>query len=192
MVIGKITALDDLGAERFERGVELRRPADSGESEHPASGEFAGILRDERRTEHRQGSGDGRLAAALILADDDDRLGSAKTPPDRLAQRPRWHYHSIAEPIGAVDDDEGEILDQRRVLKTIVEQHELGAGGNRRARPGDPVARHEAWRRPRQEQRLVTDVTRTVPRRVDADRVREIAAIAAHDDVRSVFPLSKQ
>src|SRR5260370_255185 len=83
-----------------------RGAATSAAAQRVAPGALAAIGGARRRGEPGRGPGGARPAAELILAADDTPLGAAQPPADRLPNRPRRHHLSIAEPIGAVDDDE--------------------------------------------------------------------------------------
>ncbi len=62
---------------------------------------------------------------------------------------------------------------ERRILEAIVEQQQIGAGGNGGARRGDTVAADPGRCGLGQQQRLVADVMRFVLCRLDAQRSGE-------------------
>ena len=106
-------------------------------------------------------------------------MGMAQLGTQRGTHGPGRDHAAIANAAGAVDNHDGKIFDQRRVLKSVVHHDGRSAGGARHLRPGDTVMRDDGRCKPRQQQRLVAHLGRTVARRVHAQGPGNLAAIAA-------------
>src|SRR5581483_4129239 len=89
---------------------------------------------------------------------------------------------AIADAALPIDHDQSEFLMQRRILKSIVHDDGGGASGARHTGAGHTVARDDRRRRARQQERLVADFSSAMPRRIDANRTFEIAAITATEE----------
>ena len=57
---------------------------------------------------------------STAVADDDQRVGARQLRPQRRTQGAGGKYLPVAEPAHAVDDDQGRILDDRRILKSVA------------------------------------------------------------------------
>ena len=124
------------------------------------------------------------LGGAFRRADDHERLRARDLDLERRPQRACRNDAAVADAAAAVDQKDGEVLDQRRILESVVHDDDAGAGGARQAGAGDAVAGDDGRRKPRQHQRLVADVGRVMKRRIDAHRSGESAAIAAAEKKR--------
>ena len=187
MMIGKAAPARDHHAGGLKRREELFRPPDAGEGKHaPALQARGGVgLGPERRPQHRfaarrGGARDRR--AGVAVADEDERVGERPLRRKRRPQRSARQAEPVADPRLAVDDGERQILAQRRVLQAVVHDDDAGAARSAEARAGGPVARDHGRRHPGEEQRLVADIGRAVPGRVDQNRAGEPAAIAAAEE----------
>jgi len=98
----------------------------------------------------------------------------------------------VAEAAIAVDHNQGDVLGNRRILKAVIHQDHAGAlrpcQGD--ARDAVPCDHHRLG--PRQHQRLVADVNRRVPRRIDLDRTAQATAIATAQHDRSLAEVAQQ
>src|SRR5258707_372351 len=77
---------------------------------------------------------DAGLGGGAPIAHDQERLGGGDLGQERRPQRPGRKYLAVAEAASAVDHDHGEILGERRVLETVVQDDDVGAGRDRGAR----------------------------------------------------------
>ena len=102
---------------------------------------------------------------------------------ERGAQRPRGNAQAVSDANGAVHHGDGEILLQRRVLQSVIHDENARAGLDRQPRACNAIGAHHSRRDARQKQRLVADVRRAVPRRIDDARAldRPARAIAARE-----------
>ena len=89
--------------------------------------------------------------SAVRRSDDDERLGAIELNAERRAQRPGGNDPAIADAAAAVDDENREVLDQRRILKAVVHHDDAGAGKLREFRAGGAVAGDDGRREPRQQ-----------------------------------------
>ncbi|HEX8808084.1 MAG TPA: hypothetical protein VF760_03725, partial [Xanthobacteraceae bacterium] len=107
---------------------------------------------------------------AVCRSDHDQRLCASELQLQRSAQRSSRNDAAIADAAAAVDEDETQVLRQRRILKTIIHHDDARSGGTREGCSGDAIARDDGWREARQQNRFVTDIGGLVQRRVDAHR----------------------
>ena len=77
---------------------------------------------------------------------------------ERCPQRAGRNDAAVADAAAAVDQKDGKILYQRRILEAVVHDDDAGAGGSRHAGAGDAVAGDDGGRKARQHQRLVADI----------------------------------
>ena len=83
-----------------------------------------------------------------------------------------------------IDDEDGKILGQRRILESVVHDDDAGAGRHRRLRALHAVARDDGGRGARQQQRLVADIGCAMLHRIDPHRTGKPPAIAAAQERR--------
>ena len=77
---------------------------------------------------------------------------------ERRAQGTGRNQPAVADAAAAVDHEDRQILDQRRILKAVVHHDDGGAIASRHRCARDALARHDGGCEPRQEERLVADV----------------------------------
>ena len=95
---------------------------------------------------------------AVRRSDDDKRLRARHLHVEGCAQRTGRDHPAVADAAAAVDQEDRQVLDQRRILKAVVHHNDGGAAPLRRRCARDALARNDGGREPRQEERLVADV----------------------------------
>ena len=115
-----------------------------------------------RRAQLRDRGGAGRRP------DDDERLRLRDLRFQRRSQRTRRNDAAVADAAAAIDEQDREILGERRVLKPVVHDDDVRAGEPRGFCARHAVARDDGRRKARQEQRLVTDGGGRMDSRIDA------------------------
>ena len=101
----------------------------------------------------------------------------------RLPQGSGRHHPPVAKAVFGIDDQQRQILVDRRVLKTIVEHYCGGAGSGGGADTGSAVPGYPARRDFRQQQSLVADRGSIVLDRIDPDGAGKAPAIPAGHDL---------
>ena len=96
--------------------------------------------------EHRQLRRRDDIARAIAVADHQKRVGPRKLGGERRPQRTCRKHARVTDAAPPVDDGQGEILDERSILQTVVHDDDAGAVRARRLRAGDAVARHHGRR----------------------------------------------
>ena len=131
---GNVTRSMTTRPQALEQRVEALRVGDAGEGDNGPLGEPGGVaLRLGAGLQHRAGKPAlqqrvdalGLAVASSLRLPDDDCIDKAELEFHRCAQRSRRDHLAVAEPARAVDDGDGEILGQRRVLQAVV--HDDGA-----------------------------------------------------------------
>ena len=117
--------------------------------------------------------------AARHLAHDQQRIGAIELRVERRAQGAGRKDATIADAAAAVDDRDGQVLHQRRILQAVIHDDDAGALRFRQRRAGDAVARNDRGRHARQQQRLVADLRGVIGMGVHKLRAGGAAAIAA-------------
>ena len=152
----------------------------------PASDAMNAASGAEPGAEHRQ-----RALARFVhharpgaLADHDQRLRAIKLRAERRAQRPGRNGPAVADAPPAIDDKNGEILGQRRILKSVIHDDDGRPRRHCRLRTLRAITRHDGRRRTRQQQRLVADIGGAMLQRIDPHRAGEPPAIAAREEDR--------
>ena len=134
--------------------------------------------------------GDADRASAAALAKHDERVGMADLRRERRAQRPGREDEAVADPALRVDDDEGEILPERRILEAVVHDHDIGAELGEELRTGRAVDGDHGRRELRQEQRFVAHLLGGVNSDGNAKRPALPAAVAAREEARIELQLA--
>ncbi len=144
-------------------------------------------IRLQRGVENRDavafgGFDDGRRA--VRRPDHDDGMGDFDLRFERRPQRTRREYAAVADAAAAIDQQDGEIFVQRRILKAVVHDDHGGAVLPRGFRARDAIARHDGGGKASQQQRLIADGGGGVSRRIDTHRSGQASAIAARQEKR--------
>ena len=135
------------------------------------------------RPQHRQAGRQQRGGVGLVLADDHRGAAARGGGGHRLAQRPGRDDAAIAEAEGPVDDQQREVLLQRRVLQPVIHDDGLRPGRHRRPRPGAAIGRDPGRPLGRQQQRFVAHRLAVMRHRIHLHRPLQPAAIAAQQEM---------
>ena len=187
-MIVKRLAPDQIGTEIAQRGEEFFRVADAGEGQNAMAGPVdAGLQRMQRALEMRQIQLMAPIVRKPVLhgrqTDRDHRIGALQPGADRLAQGAGRDAEPVAEALGRIDDDQRQVMCQRGVLKTVIQQDQLCAICHGGARALKPAVRDPDRGEGRHQQRLVASLGGAMAAFIDAGRLGDGAAIAAADDL---------
>src|SRR6516225_12061052 len=134
MMVRKARPVRDLDADGGERCEKLFRIGNACEGQHFASADGVddGLIRLELAMKKRNFALLGALddaCGAVRRSDYDQRLCAIKLPLQRSAQRSGGDDAAIADAAATIDEDEAQILGQRRILKTIIHHNDARSGG---------------------------------------------------------------
>ena len=144
---------------------------------------LAGFAGHDARAQHGL-AGEMAGGAGFVFAHEHDRIRARDPGGDGLAQGPGRDHALVAEAVAAVDDDECQILRERRILEAVVHHDAAGARRDGGAGAGRAIARDPRRRHLGEQQRLIADGSRIVAGRIDADGPRRAPAIAAREEMR--------
>ena len=129
------------------------------------------------RPRRRHGASPSRPAKTRAPQDDGDGLvasarsqpspGRAEAAQQAAAQGPGGQHPAVTDAAPGVDDEHREILFERRILESVIHDDDAGAGSDCKSRARDAVTRDDGGCPAREQKRLVADLRRAVPRRID-------------------------
>ena len=140
---------------------------------------------------------DGKIVSARLLdnaagaqwrANQQQGVRTGELRRERRPQRPPRDHTAITDAAALVDDKEGKVLMERRVLESIV-HYDDACARRRPARSREAGAGHDRARDTRQKERLVADLSGMLMRRIDFDRSGEGAAVAPGQEHRPLARL---
>ena len=105
-----------------------------------------------------------------IRANGQNQISPRQTRPHRLTQGACGQAAAISEPLFGIDHHQRQILQDRRILKPIVQHNHTSPRRLGRPHACGTVARHPSRRKGRQQKRLIPDLCRRVPRGVHLHR----------------------
>ena len=120
--------------------------------------------------------------AGRALADQHEAGDVRPLPGEGCSQRPGGEGHAVADTGAAIDHRERERLGEARILQAVIHDDDVGASFGTETGAGRAVAGDDRGSGPGQQQRLVADLRRTMPRGIDDQRPGEAPAIAAAEE----------